>query len=45
MSVACSEFIAGLPLPQGEKSRLLGLTPGRYLGFAPQLACRRAPKS
>ena len=39
------EFIAGLPLSQGEKSRLLGLTPGRYLGNAPQLACRRAPES
>ncbi|MFO1264388.1 MAG: adenylosuccinate lyase [Rhodoferax sp.] len=33
-------FIAGLPLPQEEKERLLALTPAAYLGKAAELARR-----
>ena len=33
-----SEFIASLALPAAEKERLLRLTPGGYLGLAPDLA-------
>jgi adenylosuccinate lyase len=32
------DFIASLDLPAGDKQRLLDLTPGKYLGLAPQLA-------
>jgi adenylosuccinate lyase len=32
------EFIASLELPSAEKDRLLQLTPGGYLGLAPELA-------
>jgi adenylosuccinate lyase len=34
------EFIASLELPVAEKERLLRLTPGGYLGLAPELARR-----
>ena len=37
---AMREFIASLDLPVAEKERLLQLTPGSYLGLAPQLARR-----
>ena len=36
------EFIEGLDIPAEAKKRLLGLTPGRYIGLAPELA-RRLP--
>jgi adenylosuccinate lyase len=32
------DFIASLELPSAEKDRLLVLTPGGYLGLAPELA-------
>ena len=32
------DFIGSLELPQADKERLLQLTPGRYLGLAPDLA-------
>ena len=32
------EFIASLDLPAADKQRLLELTPGKYLGLAPELA-------
>jgi adenylosuccinate lyase len=38
---AMRAFIASLELPESEKQRLLQLTPGGYLGLAPQLARRR----
>jgi adenylosuccinate lyase len=31
-------FVAGLPLPEAEKQRLLALTPATYLGLAARLA-------
>ncbi len=37
---AMRDFIGSLELPPAEKDRLLGLTPGDYLGLAPQLASR-----
>jgi adenylosuccinate lyase len=37
---AMREFIDSLDLPSAEKERLLQLTPGSYLGLAPQLARR-----
>jgi adenylosuccinate lyase len=37
---AMREFIASLKLPAVEKERLLSLTPGGYLGLAPDLAHR-----
>jgi adenylosuccinate lyase len=37
---AMREFIGSLELPAGEKERLLQLTPGGYLGLAPELARR-----
>jgi len=37
---ALREFIASLQLPQTEKERLLSLTPGNYLGLAPNMAHR-----
>jgi adenylosuccinate lyase len=36
------EFIASLELPSAEKDRLLQLTPGGYLGLAPELARLRS---
>ncbi len=39
---AMREFIGSLPLPAGDKSRLLQLAPGGYLGLAPTLARRRS---
>jgi adenylosuccinate lyase len=39
---AMREFIGSLELPAAEKDRLLQLTPGGYLGLAPQLA--RGPR-
>jgi adenylosuccinate lyase len=39
--VAMRDFINSLTLPEPEKHRLLALTPGAYLGLAPQLALRR----
>ena len=33
-------FISGLALPEGEKARLLALTPAGYTGLAEQLARR-----
>jgi len=38
---AMRDFIDSLTLPEAEKHRLLALTPGTYLGLAPQLALRR----
>jgi adenylosuccinate lyase len=38
---AMREFIDSLDLPAAEKQRLLALTPGGYLGLAPELALRR----
>jgi adenylosuccinate lyase len=38
---AMHEFIGSLPLPPEEKTRLLLLEPGTYLGLAPTLARRR----
>ena len=35
---AMREFIRGLALPEPEKARLLELTPGSYIGLAPELA-------
>jgi adenylosuccinate lyase len=35
------DFIDSLTIPEAEKHRLLALTPGTYLGLAPQLALRR----
>jgi adenylosuccinate lyase len=35
---AMREFIASLDLPEADKRRLLDLTPGGYLGLAPELA-------
>jgi adenylosuccinate lyase len=40
---AMHEFIDSLPLPPEEKTRLLLLEPGAYLGLAPTLARRRPP--
>jgi adenylosuccinate lyase len=37
---AMRDFIASLDLPVAEKERLLELTPGSYLGLAPELARR-----
>src|SRR5450631_334123 len=37
---AMRDFIASLELPVAEKERLLQLTPGSYLGLAPELARR-----
>jgi adenylosuccinate lyase len=37
---AMHDFIASLELPVAEKERLLQLTPGSYLGLAPELARR-----
>jgi adenylosuccinate lyase len=37
---AMRDFIASLELPVAEKERLLELTPGSYLGLAPELARR-----
>jgi adenylosuccinate lyase len=34
------EFIRSLDLPEADKERLLQLTPGLYLGLAPELARR-----
>jgi adenylosuccinate lyase len=34
------EFIAGLPLPEAERARLLALTPATYIGKAAELARR-----
>jgi adenylosuccinate lyase len=31
-------FVRTLPLPEGEKARLLALTPATYVGLAPRLA-------
>jgi len=39
--VAMRDFINSLTVPEPEKLRLLALTPGAYLGLAPQLALRR----
>jgi adenylosuccinate lyase len=39
--VAMRDFINSLSVPEPEKHRLLALTPGAYLGLAPQLALRR----
>jgi adenylosuccinate lyase len=39
---AMRNFIDTLPLPSGDKERLLQLTPGGYLGIAADLA--RAPR-
>jgi adenylosuccinate lyase len=39
--VAMRDFINSLTVPEAEKQRLLVLTPGAYLGLAPQLALRR----
>jgi adenylosuccinate lyase len=36
-------FVRSLPLPEDAKSRLLELTPGRYVGLAPTLARTRRP--
>jgi adenylosuccinate lyase len=33
-------FIGGLEIPQGEKDRLLAMTPGSYTGMAAELAKR-----
>jgi len=33
-------FVRGLPIPAGDKQRLLALTPARYTGLAPRLAKR-----
>jgi adenylosuccinate lyase len=33
-------FIKGLKIPEAEKKRLLGLTPGTYIGKASDLARR-----
>ncbi|MDB6082848.1 MAG: adenylosuccinate lyase [Gammaproteobacteria bacterium] len=38
---AMRDFIDSLELPPAEKERLLQLTPGSYLGLAPELARRR----
>jgi adenylosuccinate lyase len=38
---AMRDFINSLSVPEPEKQRLLALTPGAYLGLAPQLALRR----
>ena len=38
---AMRDFINSLAIPEAEKHRLLALTPGTYLGLAPQLALRR----
>jgi adenylosuccinate lyase len=38
---AMRDFINSLTVPEPEKQRLLALTPGAYLGLAPQLALRR----
>ena len=38
---AMRDFIDSLTIPEAEKHRLLALTPGTYLGLAPQLALRR----
>jgi adenylosuccinate lyase len=40
---AMREFIASLELPEAEKTRLLELAPGTYLGLAPTLARRTPP--
>jgi adenylosuccinate lyase len=37
---AMRDFISTLDLPAAEKERLLRLTPGTYLGLAPELALR-----
>jgi adenylosuccinate lyase len=37
-AAAVAAFIAGLPLPEAEKQRLLALTPATYLGLAARLA-------
>jgi adenylosuccinate lyase len=41
---AMRDFIASLELPVAEKERLLQLTPGSYLGLAPELARRPRDK-
>jgi adenylosuccinate lyase len=33
-------FIAGLEIPESEKTRLLAMTPGSYIGKAAELARR-----
>jgi adenylosuccinate lyase len=38
---AMRDFIDSLAIPEAEKHRLSALTPGAYLGLAPQLALRR----
>jgi adenylosuccinate lyase len=40
---AMREFIASLTLPAEDKSRLMQLTPGTYLGLAAALAVRKEP--
>jgi adenylosuccinate lyase len=40
---AMREFIASLTLPPEDKSRLMQLTPGTYLGLAATLAVRKEP--
>jgi adenylosuccinate lyase len=35
------EFISSLNLPPAERERLIGLTPGTYVGLAPSLALRK----
>jgi adenylosuccinate lyase len=42
---AMRDFINSLAVPGLEKQRLLALTPGTYLGLAPQLALRRASET
>ena len=37
---AMEAFIASLPIPQGDKERLLNTTPATYVGLAPSLARR-----
>ncbi len=43
-AAAMREFIASLDLPAAEKERLLALTPGTYVGLAPELAKRPSPR-
>jgi adenylosuccinate lyase len=38
---AMREFISSLNLPPAERERLIGLTPGTYVGLAPSLALRK----
>jgi adenylosuccinate lyase len=37
-AAAVATFVAGLPIPDAEKQRLLELTPATYLGIAARLA-------